>query len=203
MGEGERGGLGVIDICQDSAREQLEFVAARFPVSMEAQYLRLGKWLTKDPLAKCDLDFIAHELKNIHAYRPGDCYMNAWKIATNRDVFTFCEGYAAGLWPVPHAWVTYKGRAIDVTWPTRWERGHVGPARSIATIMQRVEHNLKSCSYLGVEVPTAVIRDHALEQKTYSPLFDGQFHRRWPEFEKAIATGKFPCYNKSSKHTER
>lgn len=64
--------------------------------------------------------------------------------------------------------------------------------------MQRVEHNLKSCSYLGVEVTTAVIRDHALEQKTYSPLFDARFIKHWPEFEKKIDTDKFTCYIKSS-----
>lgn len=182
------------DISQESARQQLEFVAARFPRSEQAQYLRLGRWLTKEPFSFDDLEYIASQLKNIHAYKPGECYMNAWKIVTNRDVFTFCEGYAAGLWPVSHAWVTYKGRAIDVTWPTRWKRGHFGPARSIATIMQRVEHNLKSCSYLGVEIPTPIIRAHALKHKTYIPLFDGRFHKSWPEFEKQILTwdSKFP-----------
>lgn len=186
-----------------SAQEMIEFIAARCPRSQEAQYLKLGKWLSTEPFGASDLADIADMLKGIHNYKPGECYMNAWKIATSRRALKFCEGFAAGMWPVPHAWVTYKGRAIDVTWPTDWRLGHVGAAKNIGIVMDRVEHNLKNCSYLGVEVPANVIRDHGLECGTYSPLFDRRFIKRWPEFEKSLDTGKFPCYTKSSSHTEK
>lgn len=45
------------------------------------------------------------------------CYMNAALLAIEDRRFTYCEGFAAGIIPVMHAWVCDdQGRALDVTW---------------------------------------------------------------------------------------
>ncbi len=180
------------NISPEDARRTIEFVADRFPGSQEAQYIKVGKWFTREPLTAFERESLAIMLRNIHAFKPGECYMNAWKISQERDALIFCEGLAAGMWPVPHAWVSYKGRAIDVTWPVQWKQRFVyKSAINIETIMQRVEHNLKNCVYFGVEVPAEIIRDHALKQKTYSPLFDARFYKQWPEFTRLLQGKKF------------
>ena len=50
------------------------------------------------------------------------CFRNAADLAQPDGSLVYCEGYAlfkAGMFPVPHAWVTDgQGRAIDNTWPT-------------------------------------------------------------------------------------
>ncbi len=178
---------------QEAAGKWMRQCANLSPRSEEAQYLKIGKWFSREPLSAFERESLGLMLRDIYPFRPGECYMNAFKIAQERaGQLTFCEGFAAGIWPVNHAWVSYKGRAIDVTWPVQWKARFVYKmAVNVETIMQRVEHNLKNCSYLGIEVPGDVIRDHCRTQGTYSPLFDARFYKRWPEFEKAIADRTF------------
>jgi hypothetical protein len=44
------------------------------------------------------------------------CYMNAFNKMTSRK--SYAEGYAmkAGLIPLSHAWLSFEGKALDVTW---------------------------------------------------------------------------------------
>lgn len=45
------------------------------------------------------------------------CFKNAANIAIERDDLIYCEGYAAGIIPVMHAWlVDVDGNVIDPTW---------------------------------------------------------------------------------------
>lgn len=49
--------------------------------------------------------------------QPRACYENAAMLALEHPELTYVEGYAAGLIPTPHAWVTEDGTsAIDPTW---------------------------------------------------------------------------------------
>lgn len=186
--------MSLTDISREEALRQLEWVAKQFPNSEQAQYLRIGKWFSNEPLSDDERAELRYKLANVHAFKPGECYMNAGKIALEvGSGLSFVEGYAAGFWPVPHAWIEYRGRAIDVTWPTRWTARRNKPAYRIETIMQRVEHNIKTCSYLGVAIPENMLRTHVMKLRQWSPLFDGSFHAQWPEFEKLLTDRKYPA----------
>lgn len=53
------------------------------------------------------------------ASRPmqGNCYHDAIAVLGELgDEAFYCEGYAAGLIPVEHAWVSYQGEVVDVSW---------------------------------------------------------------------------------------
>lgn len=166
----------------------LRFTAEHFPRSQEAQYLKLGKWFSREAFTKAESEQLGLILAGISSFRVGECYMNAGRIAIDRDGIQFCEGFAAGLWPVPHAWVEYKDRAIDVTWPVAWEPKLCDQAVSTpAEIMERVNFNIKNCTYFGVAIPTKIFRKHILSVESWSPLFDARFARDWTEFEKALA----------------
>lgn len=45
------------------------------------------------------------------------CFHNAWQAAMDDPDLTYVEGFASGIIPVHHAWVTRDGKhAIEVTW---------------------------------------------------------------------------------------
>ena len=47
----------------------------------------------------------------------GECYRNAYHLATENQDYTYVEGYALGIIPVTHAWVVDPdGTVIDNTW---------------------------------------------------------------------------------------
>ena len=193
------------DMSRESAEKWIGFEAANCPRGEAAQYLKLGHWFSNEPLSDYEREDVGRLLKNIAAFKPGECYMNSGRIALHgRGDLRFCEGLAAGIWPVPHAWIEYRGRALDVTWPTSWKRDKVyKSAITVEQIMERVNHNIANCHYFGVKIPTALLQDHVVKQRTWSPLFDARFYRRWPEFERALTTGKFPGRLHHTTHTEK
>lgn len=186
-------GWPVTDMEQESALKMLEFTATNFPKSQEAMYLKIGKWFSKEPLSASEREDLGFKLAYVHAFKVGECYMNAGKLAMERDGLIFCEGFAAGLWPVAHAWVSYKDRAIDVTWPQNWGKPYFKATARAEDIMRRVEHNLKHCSYFGVEIPTEAARLHFIKQKRWSPLFDPRFARDWPKFTELLTSRNVPA----------
>jgi hypothetical protein len=170
----------------------LKSSAQMAPHSQDATYHRLGHAFSNNPLSVSDRAKLAPMLSHIHKFRVGECYMNSGLIALAQESLKFCEGVAAGMWPVNHAWVAFKGRAIDVTWPISWEPGRKAtsarftPSDKADVIMRRVLHNLKTCTYWGIEIPRPVLKAHFLEYKHYMPLFDPTLGRRWPEYEQKI-----------------
>lgn len=71
----------------------------------------------------CPMDFV---LKNGRQWKPGKvcwakgrsaCYIHAAKAAMRNRDYTFVEGYACMVLPVPHAWLVDKdGLVIETTW---------------------------------------------------------------------------------------
>lgn len=59
--------------------------------------------------------------KGVHWGRAKECYCNAATLATGSGLgLTYCEGYAAGIIPVLHAWcVNDQGEVVDNTWRTK------------------------------------------------------------------------------------
>lgn len=81
----------------------------------------------------------------------GECYINAWQLATMVDNLAYVEGYAMSPEvPVPllHAWCADEaGRAVDPTWPSA--------AR---------------CAYVGIPLARGFVRRRLLATKTYGVL---------------------------------
>lgn len=89
--------------------------------------------------------------------RRGDanqCFMNAAHLALEDDRFTYCEGVAAGIIPMAHAWCADKnGLVIDNTW----------------------EHGK---AYWGVAVKQSYLRRTLLKRKVYGLIYNWEQH--WP-----------------------
>ncbi len=155
--------------------------AAKFGIdamrNQELAYRKHGRLFSNEPLTKADELELGRRICGFQSYRVGECYMNAAKIATRREELKFCEGVAMGLWPVPHGWVVFKGRAIDVTWPTSWGNRNVANERAFSfdEVMARVRENIASSTYWGIEVPTDLLHEHLLKRECYSPIFDQSF----------------------------
>lgn len=157
--------------------------------SQDAAYFRLGHKFSSVPLDAKERHELGQMLANIRAFRVGECYRNAGEIALEQEKLIFCEGVAAGNLPVTlsHAWVSYKGRAIDVTWPTSLERkSGYRPSMAAEQIMKRVVHNLKTSEYWGIEIPRSIISKHFFKYERWSPMFDPAYARLWPKFETQI-----------------
>lgn len=58
----------------------------------------------------------ARKPKSIPWGSPKECFVNAAQLAMKDHTLTYCEGYAAGIIPVLHAWCVKEGRVIDNTW---------------------------------------------------------------------------------------
>lgn len=57
----------------------------------------------------------------------GECFCNATQLMWRRSDLIYCEGYAAGIIPVLHAWcVTKDGVVIDNTWDEPEKCGYFG-----------------------------------------------------------------------------
>ena len=86
------------------------------------------------------------------------CFANAADLAHTDGSLIYCEGFAlpAGMFPVPHAWVTDgQGRAIDNTWPT------------------------PGVAYAGVPFTWDFVTMMALKNNAFGSLLD-DWQNRWP-----------------------
>ena len=170
----------------------LGFGAQLAPLSQDATYHRLGKYFSNKPLSISEKERLAPLIGNVHPFRVGQCYMNAGKLVLARKALKFCEGVAGGPWPMAHAWVSFEGRAIDVTWPLSWKNGRSQKSArfpgtlSAEIIMRRVEHNIANCTYKGIEIETPIIKKHFFAHRRYGPMFDPDHARAWPDFERQI-----------------
>lgn len=149
-------------------------------INEERFYLEAGRAFSTEPLPDDEIEQIAKKIASTGwSFKPGECYMNAGRVALETDLI-FCEGYAMGMWPVAHGWLTYKDRAIDVTWPTEWKSPTCFRAvRTVELLAERIKFNVVNCFYWGIEVPTEIARHHFLKHMRWSPLFDQRNINKW------------------------
>lgn len=94
--------------------------------------------------------------KEIRRGKLGLCFQQAADLATRDSRYTYCEGYAAGVIPLMHAWCIDKaGNVIDPTWAD--DLGH---------------------SYFGVPFKTKYLIHQLLETERYG-LID-KYEHNWP-----------------------
>lgn len=110
-----------------------------------------------------------------------ECYKNAALLSFERSDLRYCEGYAAGIIPVMHAWcIDSKNRVIDPTWP-----------------------DAESCIYHGVAFKSDWARKFMIKNKLYG-VFGGEFNRAYPlmqdskKLDKALENILFPLTGKIS-----
>lgn len=118
--------------------------------SLEELYLKEGKVFSKEPLSRteeCELLDLLAGSRDLFQMR--QCYMNASKLAIGCDCLKFCEGLTGCVIPITHAWVSFKGRPIDVTWIRHKEDT---PTNDLELLMSRIRHNIKTWTYIGVEI---------------------------------------------------
>ena len=111
--------------------------------SMDEMLLALGRSFTPAPLPK-----------GVRRGRMKMCYMNAANLVMDNPELVYCEGYAAGILPVMHAFcVTRKGAVVDPTWKDGTE-------------------------YFGVPIKREFLRKTLLRNKVYGVLDD--WKNEWP-----------------------
>lgn len=77
---------------------------------------------------------------------PGYCFDNAWQLAVRTPGLRYCEGYAAGMFPVEHAWcIDPEDYVVDPTWA---EPGQVYLGVVIERAAVRAVRRRGSCSAL-------------------------------------------------------
>lgn len=85
------------------------------------------------------------------------CFKNCAQLAMRYSRLTYCEGYAAGVIPVLHAWLMDSdGQAIDPTWT-----GNDRPQAS---------------DYYGVPIKTRYVIEHAASRSLHAPMLDDWSH---------------------------
>lgn len=137
--------------------------------SDESLIVRYGKVFTRKRITRSERIDLIRLLNDVHAFKVGECFMNAGKLSLEHDL-VYCEGLAAGPWPVYHAWISWRNLPIDVTWPVSWksaEEAYYKPSSDGSDIFKRVEYNVENCCYAGVEIPATDLRRIVLKTKTW------------------------------------
>ena len=92
---------------------------------------------------------------DVRAGPPQACFETCQCLAADFERFTYCEGYAAGIIPVLHAWVTdASGYVIDPTWTGGKGRAPMGS------------------QYFGVAIRTAYVIQHMISTGHHRPILD-------------------------------
>lgn len=135
--------------------------------SVEYVYLTEGREFSNQPLSPVEETDLLGLLAR-GTYTQKECWYNASVLAVSNQGLTFCEGYAVrDKLPIPiqHAWVTFKGRAIDVTW------GNTYTVRSPKNILARIRNNIAYSIYFGVEITYKELSASLCETDVYdSPV---------------------------------
>lgn len=68
------------------------------------------------------------------------CFMNAGRLAMERDDLIYCEGIAHNIIPVEHAWcIDREGKVIDPTWDEPEKCAYVGVAFDTEWFFDRIQ----------------------------------------------------------------
>lgn len=84
---------------------------------------------------------------------PNACQMNAYKLAQHHEGdLHYCEGYATGVIPVPHAWcINAAGQIVDITWHRFLDLRDTPPDYfGLCFLPDFVEDTLSQQSYYGM-----------------------------------------------------
>jgi hypothetical protein len=155
--------------------------------SQEDFIAREGMEFAQEPLSGRDLDAIRPVVKRVAALRPRtkECFANAYRFAEIGQIMglpvEYAEGFGLSVIPALHAWVAYKGRALDVTW-----RELVDERYSVRALMDRIEANIREKVYLGVPVPMRYVQNLAQASGFYPSVLD-DWQNGWPVLKAGLA----------------
>lgn len=105
-------------------------------------------------------------------FRLRECFMNAFILAETAEKLdcplAYAEGIAHDMIPVTHAWNTWKGKVVDLTW-----RGdHSDQRTSLKSMLERIRHNAANHLYLGVDIPLKTVRRTMYSAKAYTSVIE-------------------------------
>ena len=141
----------------------------------EDYVLDRGRLYDSNPLTSEERKIVL-EVAGNRNYEQGACFYNA-QILTgmgSQQGFRYVEGFAVGhIIPVIHAWVTFNGKVIDLTWrvdkPCR--KGRLGD-RILGVIPA-------GHAYYGVEFDTVDVMERLFKTEIAGPLID-DWNDGWP-----------------------
>lgn len=88
------------------------------------------------------------KVDNVPKMTPKMCFNNAYDLLVNSDDLFYCEGYAAGIIGVHHAWLCdADGRIYDPTW---WQDYHDGEDDVYIGLIFDTEYVLEQALRTGV-----------------------------------------------------
>jgi hypothetical protein len=106
----------------DEGRHEMEIIQ-EYLTQMAKLQREMGHW---NGYVFCGIeDFLLREgrlfgepVKRVRRGKMKQCFMNAYHLARTNSNLHYCEGVAAGIIPVMHAWCVDKnGQVHDPTWP--------------------------------------------------------------------------------------
>jgi hypothetical protein len=106
--------------------------------------------------------------------KPKECFLNAYQMALASG-YSYVEGYAIGVIPVLHAWVTEGHHAIDPTWEDG--KGYIGVTFGINyvehVIFKRKAYGVLDCLEIGFPLLTG---EHVYNKRNEVVDLNGEKH---------------------------
>jgi hypothetical protein len=134
--------------------------------SMEEYVLKNGLLMESAPFTDELRKDLREVLRLMTDYPIKQCFWNAQETVSMLDGFQYVEGLALDpMVPIAihHAWTTYKGVIVDVTW--RPNGSPLDRTRSAATLVTHVERNAANIAYWGIVIARPKVRLRAASGK--------------------------------------
>jgi hypothetical protein len=114
-----------------------------------------------------------------------ECYMNAYRLAKTAErmgiPLLYAEGFGHNLIHTGHAWGSYHGKPIDLTWRELDDRAY-----SVKAVLERIEKNIQGNGYVGFTVPISYLEALQLKHRIYCSAMDN-WKDGWPLVRKGLA----------------
>lgn len=152
----------------------------RYP-NMEGMVATEGRAFSSESLnveEKVELKKLLQVHLKHHRPKVRECFCNAYHLAKTAQrmgiPLQYAEGYGHNLIHTNHAWGSYHGKPIDLTWRDLGDEKH-----SVDAVLKRIEHNLANSGYVGFEVPLAYLEKLMLKHRVYASALDN-YQDGWP-----------------------
>jgi hypothetical protein len=145
-----------------------------------------------EPLSPEDEKDLVKVLKHCqgHDFRVKECYKNAYLMAQRgRDIgMEYCEGVGFHRYfPAMHAWVRWRGRALDVTWRPTYEDSF--KRATAQRMLEWIRDAIKTVSYMGVVIPIDYASKVNFARTSYTSSLD-DYLGGWPMLKEGFSWEK-------------
>ncbi len=151
---------------------------------MEEYVLQNGEFYESQPLTDDELKWL-FEIIGTQRFAVKQCYYNSQILLMNtvfldnRHELRYVEGYAMGIIPIPHGWLTLNGKVVDLTMRLRENLKRKSPVNRKRLMDRALGEFPEEFEYCGVTFETKHVQQEIVRTGLARTLID-DWENQWP-----------------------